>query len=75
MGRPHNGGVVLALGQARFLDDLHLCASARDLSASGNRHSFALAPRSFLATSFVQPKAAATAEVYSVWPPHGQLRT
>ena len=74
MGKPLNGGVVLASGQARFLDDLHLCALARDLSAS-SRHSFALAPRSFLATNFVQPKAAATAEVYSVWPPHGQLRT
>ena len=74
MGKPHNGGVVLAPGQARFLDDLHLRALARDLSAS-SRHSFALAPRSFLATNSVLPKAAATAEVYSVWPPHGQLRT
>ena len=73
MGKPHNGGVASASGQARFLDDLHLCALARDLSAS-SRHSFALAPRSFLATNFVQPKAAATAEVYSVWPPHGQLK-
>ena len=74
MGKPHNGDLVLASGQARFLDDLHLRALARDLRAS-SRHSFALAPRSFLATNFVQPKAAATAEVYSVWPPHGQLRT
>ena len=74
MGKPHNGGVVLASGQARFLDDLHLRDLARDLSAS-SRHSFALAPRSFLATSFVQPKSAANAEVFSVWPPHGPLRT
>ena len=74
MGKPHNGGVVLASGQARCLDDLHLYALARDLSAS-TRHSFALAPRSVLATNFVQPRAAATVEVYSVWPPHGHLRT
>ena len=74
MGKPHNCGVVLASGQARFLDDLHLRALARDLSAS-SRHSFALAPRSLFATNFVQPKADATAEVYSVWPPHGQLRS
>ena len=74
MGKPHNGGAVLASGQARFHDDLHLRALARDLSAS-SRHSVALVPRSLLATNFVQPKAAAISEVYSVWPPHGQLRS
>ena len=29
MGKPHNGGVVLASGQARCLDDLHLREPAR----------------------------------------------
>ena len=74
MGKPRNGGVVLASGQARFLDDLHLRALARDLNAS-SRHSFALVSRSFFATNFVQPKAAAIPEIASVWPPHGQRRT